>query len=317
MRWRSLAVVGFFCLIAGLTSAPAQAASKTHVACDTSDLLTKIAAANSAANRDVLVLAHRCTYVLTSAVGSDAIDITSDLSIVGNGSMLLRNATAQFRVLGVFSATHVVISHLTVAGGHAPNGAAPGPNPGQSGGGIANAGTLTLKSVIVTGNVAGGGTSDAGGAVGAGGGSGGGISNAGTLRIVGSKITSNHAGDGSLGAFVSGPGGNGGGIDNSGSLTMIRTTLANNSAGSGGGSAMTGGFGGAGGGLHIGTTAPTKISHSSIVGDRAGTSGSGGVVSTGGGVRNDGPQITPRSTVIRRNTPDNCAPSGSVRHCHG
>ena len=103
-------------------------------------------------------------------------------------------------VFSIASGVDTVISGLTITGGTA-----------ASGGGIDNAGMLTLTADTISGNMATG--------------SGGGIENeaTGTLIISDSTISGNTAG------------GSGGGIDNAGMLTLTNTTISGNSAASGGG----------------------------------------------------------------------------------
>ncbi len=115
-----------------------------------------------------------------------------------------------------------------------------------SGGGIENAGTLTLSGDSIIGNTA------------SGTGAGGGIYNSGTLAVSGSTISGNTAG------------GNGGGIVNSGTLTLVDDTISGNSAS------------GSGGGIY--TSATLVVSDSTLSGNTAGTaSGGGGIDNAGSG----------------------------------
>ncbi len=115
-----------------------------------------------------------------------------------------------------------------------------------SGGGIENAGTLTLSGDSIIGNTA------------SGTGAGGGIYNSGTLAVSGSTISGNTAG------------GNGGGIVNGGTLTLVDDTISGNSAS------------GSGGGIY--TSATLVVSDSTLSGNTAGTaSGGGGIDNAGSG----------------------------------
>lgn len=107
------------------------------------------------------------------------------------------NGNLEGSTLTVAPATTVTIRKLTITGGTGSE------NGGTVGGGIRNLGTLTLRSVKVTGN-----TADYGG----------GIHNNGTLTITGaSRVTGNH-------------GYKGGGIDDRGTLTVGGTTRVEGNA---------------------------------------------------------------------------------------
>ncbi len=131
------------------------------------------------------------TLELFEANGPEEID--------GPGASLLiihGNDVGAFQIDSGVSAT---ISGLTISGSFAGYG-----------GGIENAGTLTVTNSVIANNNADG--------------DGGGIQNehAGTLTITNSTITGNSGGDG-------------GGIDNLGTLTINSSTITGNSAGEGGG----------------------------------------------------------------------------------
>src|SRR5262249_38983942 len=122
----------------------------------------------------------------TIPLSSGALEVDKNLSIQGPGSDRLSvsgsNASAVFAVAGGGTAT---ISGLTIPGGSA-----------SQGGGISNAGNLTLDHDAVTGNLAGTFI-----------GEGGGIYNSGTLSLDHSTVSGNQAS-----GFI----GEGGGIYNSG-----------------------------------------------------------------------------------------------------
>ncbi|HTP19633.1 MAG TPA: CSLREA domain-containing protein [Solirubrobacteraceae bacterium] len=186
---------------------------------------------------------------------------------------------------------------------------------GVPGGGIANAGTLALTRVIVTGNRTSAGATSSnctnnnpGGCEGGDGGGGGGISNTGTLTIASSTITGNTTGDGASGTpgkagnggGISGSGGSGGAISNLGTLTIIGSTISGNTTGRGatgarggdtpggtdGGQGSDGGFGGAGGAIE--STGPLVISTSTIAANRTGAGGDGGAGGNGSGTGRGG-----------------------------
>jgi hypothetical protein len=209
--------------------------------------------------------------------------------------------------------------------------------PGGAGGGIVNAGTLTLDGSTVTGNYAGEGgfgLNDTGGR----GGNGGGIVNTGNLSANHSEITANHAGSGGPGENeVPGGGGDGGGIYSpQGIVTLTQTTLSGNfpgysgaeltgdgpaDAGNGGGiynagklnvtggaislnrGAQGSGLGSEGGGLY--NTGTATISASTLDGNVAGT-GSAAGSGFGGAIANLG-RLTLTSTTLS----DNAAATGA------
>ena len=106
-----------------------------------------------------------------------------------------------------------------------------------SGGGIQNAGTLTLTADSVMGNTASG--------------PGGGIVNSGMLTLNGSTVSNNIAA------------GSGGGISNSGSLTLVNDTISGNSSS------------GSGGGVY--NTSALALSDTTVSGNSAGTASGGGI----------------------------------------
>ncbi|MEA2887182.1 MAG: large repetitive protein [Bradyrhizobium sp.] len=131
-----------------------------------------------------------------------------------------------------FSTADVTISHSTITNSYAGYGGGISVDPGSSlhlvnstvsgnsayysGGGIANAGTLTVSNSTLVNN-----TSDLGGH----GYSGGALFNdePGSATLTNTTVSGNHGGYA------------GGGISNSGELALVNTTLANNDAGIGGG----------------------------------------------------------------------------------
>ena len=135
------------------------------------------------------------------------------------------------RLLLVAADATVVIKDLTLRGGAGKR---------EPGGGIDNAGTLTLNDVTVTDNHIQGPASGADGA-------GGGIYNTGTLKLLGSTISGNSSAGGLAGVPQSTinpcvytpvpgqPGSDGGGLSNQGGrVTVTGTTLTGNTTGSGG-----------------------------------------------------------------------------------
>jgi hypothetical protein len=220
------------------------------------------------------------------------LDLKRAVTIEGSGaSTTTIDAAGIDRVLDVRPGATVTIRSVTLTGGRAPDGAAgPGTSSGgtyllgddgqrgEAGGGVANAGKLTLDRVTVTGNSAGNGgagaTANAGlgsgegafGGAGGAGGPGGGVSSTGTLVIRDSLISGNASGAAGAGGAASagsgadgggnggeatgghgGAGGLGGDVYATGSASIIDSTISAGLAGSGGpGGHGAGGAGGAG-----------------------------------------------------------------------
>jgi uncharacterized repeat protein (TIGR01451 family) len=132
-------------------------------------------------------------------------DINGNLVITGLGANLLtversNTAVSGFGIFTIDSGSTASISGLTISGGNSPAG----------GGGINNAGTLTLKDSTVSGNSAI---------------FGGGIYSVGDLTISNSTFTDNHA-----------VASEGGGIDSEGgTLSIVNSTISGNTAATDGG----------------------------------------------------------------------------------
>jgi hypothetical protein len=191
-------------------------------------------------------------FVLSRVGPPDDTNVNGDLDVLGAGLTIRGQGVGSTtidanridRVLDVLPGRVATLEGLTLTGGQAPSGGnggnvngAPGTfaagedgDPGEPGGGIRNAGTLTIVDSAVSDNFAGDGGD---GGVGHGG--------DGTTAATGTN------GAGGLGggtAFFSG--GNGGGIFTTGPLTLTRVTVSGNRAGSGGRGGL--GIGGQGGG---------------------------------------------------------------------
>jgi len=170
-------------------------------------------------------------------------NIASSVTINGPGANLLtvrRDTGGNYRIFTINTGQTVTLSGLTITGG----------NVTDSGGGIANLGTLTVTNCQISGNIA-----DF---------FGGGISNSGTLTVTGSTIANNSA-NGS---------GTSGGIDHASPLplTLLNTTISGNSATNGSGY---------GGGLW--TNGPTTITNCTITNNLvAGSNSAGGVLRANG-----------------------------------
>ena len=173
---------------------------------------------------------------LSPATADGDLDITDDLVLIGAGAEHTRiggaSRLAPFsdRVFEILPATQVTISAVTTRYGDAGCCS-------YFGGGISNAGTLTLTNSTVSGNYSSGG---------------GGIYDAGTLTIINSTVSENFSAFGGGGIYINGGGtltltdstvsGNvayyllaGGGILNQGTATLINTTVSGNDVYYGGG----------------------------------------------------------------------------------
>lgn len=131
--------------------------------------------------------------VPTTAIDNPTANV--ELVITGNGYVLDGNNI--YRGLTIATASNVTVNNLTIQNGYA--GAS-----GADGGGIANAGTLTVNRSTLNNNTA----ADKGG----------GIYNDGTLTVSNSTLNDNVAAD------------KGGGIYNDGTLTANNSTFSNNTA---------------------------------------------------------------------------------------
>jgi hypothetical protein len=214
-----------------------------------------------------------------------------------------------------------------MTGTNAPEGAQfvnPGPTggTGANGGGIYNAGTLSLATCILSGNTGGMGGPGApqpefsyyfagpGGT----GGVGGAIYNAGTLRAANCTFSNNSSGPGGVGGGFSvelggisylsaqgspGNGGSGGAMYNAGTATLTGCTLNGNVGGPGnmnlpsGGSGAPGNGGSAGAIYNAGGLLLTLCTLDSNAG------GTGAIPGDGGGIYNSGTATLTASTITR------------------
>jgi CSLREA domain-containing protein len=251
---------------------------------------------------DTIVLAAGQTYTLSkdtdggghatdSGADNDDLDITSAITIQGNGATIERSttvpcnlnstaATGEFRIFEVTSSGTLTLQNVTVR-----NGCADGSvfSNNRDGGGIASEGTLTLTGSTISGNSASG--------------DGGGILGGGTMTITNSTFSGNSASK--LGGGISSLGfstvmtitnstfsGNstsqlGGGIANGGTMTIINSTFSGNSTSS------------AGGGIWNNGT--MTVTNSTISGNSA-------IFGVGGGIFNDG-TVNIKNSIVGNNTP--------------
>ncbi|BBP56692.1 Ig-like domain-containing protein [Pseudomonas sp. St316] len=269
------------------------------------------AALASAQNGDIVTFNSGMTVALTQVlVVNKNVTIDGDLN---NDNVADVTLDGQFRtqILNVTSGTTATLDGLVITRGMVAGNGGDGGTDAlvAKGGGIYNAGTLTLKNVTVTANAASGG--GGGGGVtpqyaGGGGGGGGAISGFGNGGNGGNTLNAT----GSIGS--SGQGGAGGGFSNMGGRGGSSTAGAGGAAypgystGSAGGTASSGGrsiggggggdgyneIGGAGGGavggIYNDTGATLRIIGNSVISNNIGAGGGGGGGGAGGGYNHTG-----------------------------
>lgn len=268
------------------------------------------AAVAAAANGDTINFSLPIPATITITNGE--LIVSNSIAIAGPGPANLSiSGNTSNRVFNIATNRTVSLSGFTIRDGRGANG--------SNGGGILNAGTLTLSNCLVAFNSAGDGYP---------GGNGGGICNQGALTVVACTFQSNRSGAGGPGSsrtifggvLTSGGGGGGGaGIFNGGTLSVTASTFYDNQAGNGGQggntttgeTAASGGLGGAGGAIcNMGSL--TCLS-STFQGNRAGAGGaggsgyflgggggSGGTGGSGGGIFNAG-TATVRNCLVALN----------------
>jgi CSLREA domain-containing protein len=333
VRW-TICLILTAAFLAAPASRPVQAQGSSPnglalVVDTTADELTKdglcslreaILAANTHATVDTctpglaMIVLPAGTYALTLPGAGEDEGLTGDLDLqaslvlqgAGPGGTIIDGGGLD-RVLDVHAGITVTITGLTIANGQAPGGGEA--TNGSDGGGIANAGNLTLQDCAISRNQAGSGGGD-----GNLGGQGGGIYNAGELTLLRSTVSDNRTGDGGnavgLGGHCPADGGGGGGIYNAGTLTVRQSTIHGNATGDGG-SAMPippspcNGRGGGGGGIYNAGTAwieGSTLDHNQTgkgvdYGSHYACPGDGG---SGGGLANWG-ALTLRNSTISAN----------------
>jgi len=283
-----------------------------------------IIAANRSGGNNTIILSGG-HYRLTIPGTDEDNSKSGDLDIYGKLTITTRNnarATIdahniEDRVFQIQTNAKVSFENLTITGGTSPTGGS-----GESGGGIFNAGSLTLKNCFVTGNAGGRGNMSAFPSAIGFGGNGGGIFNVGTVTMDTCTISNNSSGSGSdfssgggaiiittvgeksvgndPNAFSICVGGNGGGICNFGTMTLTKCLISANANGKGGDGAFPGASGGNGGGIF--NAARLTLNSCAISNNFAGTGGkgfsysgslptpgaAGGLGGSGGGVCNLG-----------------------------
>lgn len=262
------------------------------------------------------------TYQLTLTGAHDQdnahneVTLSANITVQGTGvggTTIQQSSIVGNRVMLVGPSATCVISGTTITGGHGINSLTFG--AAEPGGGIYNAGTLTLINSAVTGNRAGDGVSTGPGVFPPGA-DGGGIYNdasalpnaVGALTLVNTAVSGNLAGNGASNA-PGGPGGRGGGIFNNGGHVSISqgSVIGGNSGGTGGhgASGQPAGDGGGGGGIYNyavpgGPVGSLTVDSSSFAANQAGaggpqdnnSTGTGGAGGDGGAIYNDGGSVS-------------------------
>jgi CSLREA domain-containing protein len=214
----------------------------------------------------------------TAALGD--LDITNPLLIQG-AQVVIKATGLNDRLFHVLPGVTATVSNITMVDGR----------PAGPGGGIYNAGTLTLDHVRLVNNIAGRTSLFA-----TSGGNGGAVYNSGTLLMYSTELSNNNAGNGATPFFCfvdcnggnGGSGGNGGNLYNDTSGSVVAT-----------GSVIQGGAVGNGGAGEDGSCFVTPR-----------TGGSGGNGGRGGGIYNNGGSVTLIETVVRGNSANGTAGAG-------
>lgn len=210
-------------------------------------------------------------------------DLNSDMSFTGPGARLLtirRDTGGNYRIFKVGNGVTITLSGLTISNGLLSA-------EGENGGGILNAGVLTVTNCVIGGN-----RTTA---------SGGGIYNSpgSTVKITGSLIIGNIA-SGYAGFVVSLLTGRGAGLANHGAMQITNSTVYANSAYG----QQFGNFsgGGEGGGIRNGTGGNLTVTNTTITGNNC-LSPPGTLDGYGGGIYSEYTQapISIKSTIIAHN----------------
>jgi predicted outer membrane repeat protein len=281
-------------LTAATPAAQAQSAKAriVPVPCSSTALASAITAANT--TPATLRLSQSCVYLLGAALPQ----ITGNVTLLGGPSTSIKRnpATPNVRILdvalggtlrvegvfilhgssstadggGIRNAGALTLNHVTLSGNAAM---------GFSGGALANTGTAVITSTVFTANVNQGavGTRE-----------GGAIFNDGTLTVQGSRI------DGNVSAH------DGGGIYTTATHTtrIIQTTFSGNTAVNLGGALYNNG---------TTTLDRSRVELNLAVGATAG----------GGGIFNAAGTVTITGSILTKNGPDNCQPLSGIPGCVG
>ena len=224
------------------------------------------------------------SIIVAAATYAENLTIRFNLTITGSGARttIIDGHQAGAVIIINNSAAHVNLSGLTIRNGSGSN---------LGGGGIYNAGILTITSDTVSGNTTNDTASPAGGL-------GGGINNAGTLTIIQSTVSGNNISRGRMQASAAG-----GGIYNTGSLTVTNSTINGNQAQDRWPAGVSYGGG-------IADENGTVIINNSTISQNVTTyiTPFGTVPGFGGGIYNSGPgpRATFQNSILGSNSGGNC-----------
>jgi hypothetical protein len=305
---RLFLLVGLFTALAPPTQAATFVVSNLNDS-GAGSLRQAVSDANAAAGADTITFAGTVTGKITLAATLPAITDPAGVRILGPGASSLTVSGANaVQVFNVASGADLTLDGVTVADGANLASSA-------DGGGVYNAGTLTITNSTLSGNRTG-----PGGLCPAYVDGGGGIFNSGTLTISNSDLTGNRGNCYGAAIFNSGfatvidttLSGNGsttaipiqgGGIANTGTLWVIHSTVSGNAANQFGGgivnsgaatvldSIVSGNKTGNEGGVGINNLGTLTVLHSTI------SDNLGGLESDGGGIRNAGTATVSSSTL--------------------
>jgi predicted outer membrane repeat protein len=283
LRRRMLGVVALAVGVLLLATAGAAQAGKNTVLtvcqsgrCQYSSIQDAINAAPDTGTTTIKIAASTTAYAGGLDTGG------KNLALVGAGAAQT-TISGGGRVIGIESGT-VTITGVRITGGYDTRG---------NGGGIANGGTLTLKSVTVSGNTTDYESLDDDS-------DGGGIVNWGTLTLVNTTVSGNTA--------TGYSGGEGGGIYNFGTAKLTASRVSGNTAAGGGGgiynddsatlslnsTVVTGNTAEVAGGIYNASGGTVTLTTSSVTNNTASAYGGGGIV-------NDG-TLTLKSATVSGNT---------------
>jgi hypothetical protein len=231
--------------------------------------------------------------------------VTYSMTIRGPGvTNLAISGNNLSRVFNIFGGVSATISGLTIRDGAAPGG----------GGGIYNAGNLTVNSCVLANNAA---QLSLSGLF-ALSSPGGGIYNVGFILLNSCTLYNNRAGGASAASVGNGATGNdGGALYNLGNAILVQCTVCSNSAGRGGDGGFgypvgaSGGSGGNGGGIVNTGAGSLKLVASTVAMNNPGaggiggsgfpTTGSPGATGANGGILNSGSQFSLINTIVGTN----------------
>jgi hypothetical protein len=285
-----------------------------------SSLRGAILAANKLGGNNLIILA-KGSYQLTIPGAGEDFGRTGDLDIIRGrltivgisaATVTITAASLGDRVFHILPGAQLTLGNVTITGGASTDG--------HSGGGIFNAGKLSLNHCVVNSNS----TTTAAGSIFAGGngGNGAGIYNTGTLTLYDCTVADNFTGAGGYGNSATnisdtpepgGKGGDGGGVFNSGKLILNDSTLSGNITGAGGGGgggffymfnpywvyiAESGNGGSAGDGAGIYNTGDLTLNTCTVSGNANGDGGGNG----GNGVIYNIRLLTMKSSTVTQNS---------------